>query len=234
MQETAEQNWTVVELPAEVTIRDAEKVRGLLRPLVQNGNFVAADASKLKFVDSTGIGLLVQYLREARAKGGDLRIRDLRGQPFKVFQQARLDWIFTIESGAESFQSKQEFFGSLDDQSNKYNLNLSYKAVGDVGIFQLSGMLCMPEGGKQLKEQLLLALAGNTRILLDLHELEYLDIKAADEILNVYFILKTSGGEIGVFGAGGLVKLILQKAGVDSLVPFFASAEAAIESWHAA
>lgn len=231
MTKTAKPTWTTVELPAEITGRDNDATRALLGGLVQKGTHIVADAAKLKFIDSTGIGLMVQFLREAKAKGGDLRFRDLRGQPFKLFRQARLDWVFTIESGEDSIESKQDIFGSFENQSEKYNLELTYNAVGEVGVFHLTGLLCLPEGGQKLKEHLLLALAGKNKLLLDLRNLEYLDLRAAEEILNTYFILKTSGGEIGICGAQGLAMAILKKAGVDSLVPFFATVQEAVESW---
>src|SRR4051812_40100328 len=88
----------VIALAGELDLYDAEKLRKVLSPLVQEpGATTVVDMSELAFVDSTGIGVLVAMLKQARASDGDLLLRRPSERITAVLNLTGLDRIFVIE-----------------------------------------------------------------------------------------------------------------------------------------
>jgi anti-sigma B factor antagonist len=62
------------------------------------GTVVTVDLSKVEFLDSTGLGVLVGALKHARTSGGDIAIQGAPSHVWKVFQITGLDKVFTAEA----------------------------------------------------------------------------------------------------------------------------------------
>jgi anti-anti-sigma factor len=88
------ESW-VIDLPPAFLQKDAQEVRGLMHMKIAEGalHFVV-DASETGFIDSAAIGVLVQTVIELRARQGDLKIRNLAGEPLAVFKDTGLDQVF--------------------------------------------------------------------------------------------------------------------------------------------
>jgi len=71
---------TVSELRAEI-----EKL--LTRPAKR----VDVDLSRLRMIDSSGVGALVSLYKRVRANGGNVVVQGLRDQPLAIFRLLRLD-----------------------------------------------------------------------------------------------------------------------------------------------
>ena len=63
---------------------------------------VVLDLSRLRFVDSSGLGAFISCLRKLNAKGGDLKLSGMSKQVRAVFELVRMHRVFDI-------------FGSRDD-----------------------------------------------------------------------------------------------------------------------
>ncbi|MBV9253240.1 MAG: STAS domain-containing protein [Actinobacteria bacterium] len=59
---------------------------------------VTVDLTELQFMDSTGLGVMVEALALLRTAGGDLRLRSLNGSPRRVVELTGLDKVFDIAS----------------------------------------------------------------------------------------------------------------------------------------
>jgi len=59
---------------------------------------VVLDLSRLAFVDSSGLGVLLSCLRQVSAAGGDLKLCCLSGQVRAVFQLVRMHRLFEIHN----------------------------------------------------------------------------------------------------------------------------------------
>ncbi len=60
-------------------------------------NEVAVDCRDLKYIDSTGLGVLVGALKLARQKGVSMLVRNLKDNIRKLFDITSLDKVFIIE-----------------------------------------------------------------------------------------------------------------------------------------
>jgi anti-sigma B factor antagonist len=70
---------------------------------------VVLDLSRLRFVDSSGLGAFVSCLRRLNADGGDLKLSGMSADVRGVFELVRMDRIFDIlptrEDAVRAFES---------------------------------------------------------------------------------------------------------------------------------
>lgn len=62
------------------------------------GEVVTVDLSRVEFLDSTGLGVLVGALKHARTGGGDIALDGAPAHVWKVFQITGLDRVFTAKA----------------------------------------------------------------------------------------------------------------------------------------
>ena len=70
-----------------------------LRPVIEemvaeSTERVIVDLSKLRLIDSSGVGAIVSLYKRVRARGGQVAVRGLRDQPLAIFRLLRLDRVF--------------------------------------------------------------------------------------------------------------------------------------------
>ncbi len=107
----AEKNLSVVTLKgsllADVQTREIlDKVSGL----VQEGkvNFIV-DMGLLKFINSSGLGMLLTCLLKARKSGGDLVLINVPEQVSNLLNITKLASVFSIAESLEEAKSKFKF-----------------------------------------------------------------------------------------------------------------------------
>ncbi len=67
-----------------------------MNPLLDSTTKLALDLSRLRFVDSSGLGAFISCLRKLNAKGGDLKLFGMSKQVRAVFELVRMHRIFEI------------------------------------------------------------------------------------------------------------------------------------------
>jgi len=93
----------------EPTIHD---VRSRLAELVEHRRYYwLLDMEEVTFLDSSGIGILVQAMTSSRNRQGDCRLVALQERPRKVLKLVSLLALFQVfddvDSGVQSFSSKR-------------------------------------------------------------------------------------------------------------------------------
>ena len=73
----------------------------LLSLIIEGSCKLVADLSEVKFISSAGLRTLVAALKEAKRKGGDLRLAGMQRQVQEVLDLTGLDTIFQIYTRAE-------------------------------------------------------------------------------------------------------------------------------------
>ncbi len=75
---------------------NASELRPLLDELVvDRKKSITLDLTRLRMIDSSGIGALVSLLKRVRAYGGDLQVAGLRDQPLAIFKLLQLERVFS-------------------------------------------------------------------------------------------------------------------------------------------
>ena len=93
---------TVLEVGGEVDVYTAPRLRERLIELVEGGaRHVVVDLSRVEFLDSTGLGVLVGGLKRVRAHEGSLRLVCTQERILKIFRITGLTKVFPISDTVE-------------------------------------------------------------------------------------------------------------------------------------
>lgn len=94
---------TVLEVGGEVDVYTAPRLRERLVELVEQGaRHVVVDLSRVEFLDSTGLGVLVGALKRLRAAGGTLGLVCAHERLLKIFRITALDRVFALYDTVEA------------------------------------------------------------------------------------------------------------------------------------
>lgn len=87
----------VVYLPERLTMANSAAARHEIRDLVDLGHaLLVLDMSRLEFVDSSGLSVLVSAIKSARRAGGEVVLCQLRPQVQALIELTRLHELFEI------------------------------------------------------------------------------------------------------------------------------------------
>lgn len=93
----------VLQVGGEVDVYTAPGLREQLIKLVGQGSIhVVVDLSRVEFLDSTGLGVLVGALKRLRAVGGTLGLVCAHERLLKVFRITALDRVFALYDTVEA------------------------------------------------------------------------------------------------------------------------------------
>lgn len=83
-------------LVEELDANNAGEFRRAIAPLLEEHDKVVLDLSRLRFVDSSGLGAFISCLRKLNARGGDLKLAGMSSQVRAVFELVRMQRVFDI------------------------------------------------------------------------------------------------------------------------------------------
>ncbi len=72
----------------------------LLKALYTHGPQLWVDLGRVNFIDSTGLGMLVGVLKEAREMNGDVRLINSGREVRRILQVTGLEALFETDAGA--------------------------------------------------------------------------------------------------------------------------------------
>ena len=104
MEMALERVYDVAVAAVPVEELDASNVAEFKRdmaPLLHAQRELVLDLSRLRFVDSSGMGAILSCLRQLTAKGGDLKLCGMSRQVRTVFELVRMHRILDIYGTAE-------------------------------------------------------------------------------------------------------------------------------------
>ncbi|WP_416148521.1 STAS domain-containing protein [Salipaludibacillus sp. HK11] len=90
--------WVCIQLEGDIYVQDASLMREELLSYTESGkaNF-DFDFSKVTFIDSAGLGVLVAIYKRAAQHNGQVKISHATGSVKELFELTRLNLIFQIE-----------------------------------------------------------------------------------------------------------------------------------------
>jgi len=93
---------TVLTVRGEIDVYTAPRLRQSIVDLVEAGAVnLVIDMEKVDFLDSTGLGVLVEGLKRVRTRGGDLSIVVTQDKIIKIFEITGLNKAFSLHSTLE-------------------------------------------------------------------------------------------------------------------------------------
>lgn len=98
---TNESATTTVTLHGDIDVTCAAELRTRLSSLLDDGhNELLINMAEVSFIDSTGLGVLVDALVRAREEGGDIELIELTGVTRKIFELTSLDSLFSLDDAS--------------------------------------------------------------------------------------------------------------------------------------
>jgi anti-sigma B factor antagonist len=93
---------TLVSLRGEIDVYTAPRLRQAIVDLVEGGSkSIVVDLQAVDFLDSTGLGVLVEALKRVRSEQGDLAIVATQDKILKIFDITGLNKAFRIHRSVE-------------------------------------------------------------------------------------------------------------------------------------
>ena len=87
---------TVVRALGEVDLSATEDLAAAVRPCLTDGASVELDLAGVEFIDSSGLGTMVQLLKEASREGASLTLTNVAASTHRLLVVTGLDSVFDI------------------------------------------------------------------------------------------------------------------------------------------
>ena len=88
---------TIAVIPVdELDASNAGEFKRDIAPVLDSDSRVVMDFSRLRFIDSSGLGAVLSCLRQLSAKGGDLKLCGMTKQVRSTFELVRMHRVFDI------------------------------------------------------------------------------------------------------------------------------------------
>lgn len=89
-------NVHVVALQGRLDAHQGKQVDSILADAINRGSHTVVNLSKVHFIDSTGLSVLVKGMKHHREHGGELVLCELQQPVLIIFELTRLDKMFAI------------------------------------------------------------------------------------------------------------------------------------------
>jgi anti-sigma B factor antagonist len=88
----------VVDVAGEIDALNVPKLWDALEPLIENGDGnLVIDLSRVGFIDSTGIGVVIRAMNALKDRGRELSLRGPSPMTYQVFETVGLTKVLSIE-----------------------------------------------------------------------------------------------------------------------------------------
>ena len=94
---TEDGNIATIHLDGEIDMEVSDKARNTILPLIEAGHEVQINLSKVDYMDSSGISVLIESHQKALEKNTKVVIKDVSKSVLKVIMMAKLEQILNLE-----------------------------------------------------------------------------------------------------------------------------------------
>ena len=90
-------NKRIVHLDGEIDMEVTDKARNTILPLIEAGHEVQINLSKVEYMDSSGISVLIESHQKATELGTKVTLKEISKSVLKVIMMAKLEQILNLE-----------------------------------------------------------------------------------------------------------------------------------------
>ncbi len=101
LQSTLADGSIVVRAVGEVDLAVIEDLQATVRPCISACDAVVVDLSGVEFIDSSGLGALVQLMKEAKREGTSFTLTGVSAPTYRLFELTGLAAVFDIRTGSQ-------------------------------------------------------------------------------------------------------------------------------------
>ena len=90
-------NSRIIHLTGEIDMDVADKARQSILPLIEAGHEVHLNLSKVEYMDSSGISVLIESHQKAMELGTKVTLKEISKSVLKVIMMAKLEQILNLD-----------------------------------------------------------------------------------------------------------------------------------------
>ncbi|MCL2183561.1 MAG: STAS domain-containing protein [Chitinispirillia bacterium] len=226
MDENLKESVCTFKLPERFTADTPRNIISELQDLPEcDSSCVVLDMSATTSMDSAGIGVLVFLYKELTAKSKALVLRRPHRNIYGLLMETGIDRLFDVELSS-GLKKADAGLSDLNVQ-----LQMDAEMQGDICVIALKGVMNYPSGSMTFKKNMFLTLAAGNKVLLDFKELAFFDSLSVGSVLRLSRLMIDSGGSMRICCANHVVRNVFESLGVDAIIPFYDTKEAALDNW---
>jgi anti-sigma B factor antagonist len=107
-------------------------------------------------------------------------------------------------------------------------MRIEFLVEGEVSIVRLEGRFVTGSDAEYLRARETLSKSGKKRVVVDCHDVPYLDSTALNFIVGLYTGVTNAGGKLAVCGVNPRMSEVLRITHLDEIIPVYADREAAM------
>lgn len=177
---------------------------------------IVIDLGRVKWMNSSSIGIMASALRSVKEAGGDIRLARVGERVISVLVATQLEQIFRS-------------YDNVDDAVSSFDLQVGEEMRGDVAVLTLDGAMSGGGPTQDLRDHLQEVIEAHIpRIVLDLGGVRSLSSATLGALVAAGKAAKAAGGDIRLARAGVEVAAVIANAHLDDDLASFATVDEAV------
>ncbi len=202
---------------------ETSEFKGYIHRLVQDRRVtqVVVDLGRVKWMNSSAIGILTSGLQEAKQAGGDIRLARAGERIISVFVTMQLEKIF-------------KSYETVEDAVTSFSMQLEEEMQGDVAVLHLSGRLMGGVETTEFRDCVQRLVQDNVmQIVMNLGEVRWMNSSAIGILASSLKGVREAGGDIRLARVSQQVSSVFVETWLDQIFQSYGTVEEAVDSFNA-
>ncbi len=182
---------------------------------------IVVDLGRVKWMNSSAIGILTSGLKEARDAGGDIRVARAGERIISVFVTMQLEKLF-------------KSYETVEDAVTSFSMQVEEEIQGDVAVLSLSGRLMGGVETTEFRDRIQGLVQDNVvQIVVDLGRVRWMNSSAIGILTSNLKEVRDAGGDIRLARISQQVSSVFAEMGLDKIFQSRETVEDAAASFNA-
>ncbi len=216
------------QLPANPTLADVRAILEKGEHFLNNceDGTMRVDCSQAAMITSMVLGSLVRLHNQYAKRGRTFLLTNVSDQMRSSLRSSSLIHVFKTE------QSDERPVFDIDAAIVNISVEIDFELVGDIGVFSFSGSMLTPSDTEIFYNMGKKIIEDGHQMLIDMADLVYIGSMGLGAIMRLHKIMaEQKRGEIRICSPGAILKDMLEKQSLTSVLKIFDTREAALSGW---
>ena len=211
----AEADWQWIKLPERLDLASVRNDVLLLDQILADGRHCLLQMTKVDFIDSTGMGLLIRLQRKIRATGRQLVLLDPSPAVKRALALMRLEDFF---ASAPDFESAQRL---IETRTLEENRSVSTNIAKPMESLAWQGEITAANAERVWRlteEQITSSEASTQPLVIDLSQVRFIDSTGVGVMIRARKLAQRRGAKLSFTGTQPAVQNVLRLARLDAFL----------------
>ena len=217
----------VYKLPESLQISDTQALLKKCEAFLatQRKGTLFIDFADNKTLNSLTLGCLIKLNNLCRRQESKLILKNLSESSLEILHSTGLIHVFAIDAPDDSPHINASGAGV------SLAIEMDFEFYREVGIFRFSGSMLTPKDADLFFNTAKKILVEGHKMLIDMSGMVFIDSMGIGAIIRIYQIMKEHKGEIRICGAGDILRELLDRQSLSSLIRIYNTADEALSGW---